>query len=91
MHGLCSYGKCGHAIIKHFGNNDRLLFKSIEARFAQPVFPGETVEVLMWKVPSNDPKLDAVVFQARVKERNVLAITNGYATLFKQEKNDAKL
>ncbi|KAI9355829.1 HotDog domain-containing protein [Pilaira anomala] len=91
LHGLCSYGKCGHAIIKHFGNNDRLRFKSIEARFAQPVFPGETVEVLMWKVPSNDPKLDAIIFQARVKERNVLVVTNGYATLFKEDTNDAKL
>lgn len=38
----------------------------------------------MWKVPSNDPKLDAVVFQARVKERNVSVLTNGYATLYKK-------
>lgn len=91
LHGLCSYGKCAHAVLKHFGNNDRLLFKSIEARFAQPVFPGETVEVLMWKVPSVDPTLQAVIFQARVKERNVLVLTNGYVTLYKSDHHDAKL
>lgn len=78
-------------MLKNFGHDNRLLFKSIQARFAQPVFPGETVEVLMWKAPSNDPKLDAVVFQARVKERNVLVLTNGYATLYKPDKNEAKL
>lgn len=91
LHGLCSYGKCGHAVIKHFGDNDRLRFKSIEARFAQPVFPGETVEVLMWKVPNNDPKLDSIIFQARVKERNALVLSNGHALLYKEPKNQAKL
>lgn len=91
LHGLCTYGKCTHAVIKHFGGNDRTRFKSINARFAQPVFPGETIEVLMWKVPTNDPKLDGVIFQARVKERNVLVLTNGFAELYKEETNNAKL
>ncbi|KAG2228589.1 HotDog domain-containing protein [Thamnidium elegans] len=91
LHGLCTYGKCGHAVLKHFGNNERVRFKSINARFAQPVFPGETVEVLMWKASSNDPKCDGIIFQARVKERNVLVITNGYATIYKEDSNEAKL
>jgi peroxisomal enoyl-CoA hydratase 2 len=91
LHGLCSYGKCGYAIVKHFAGNDRTRFKSIEARFAQPVFPGETVEVLMWKTTSNDPKVDAIIFQARVKGRNALVLTNGYATVYKQDANNAKL
>lgn len=91
LHGLCSYGKCTHAVIKHFGGNDSHRFKSINARFAQPVFPGETIEVLMWKVATNDPKLDGIIFQARVKERNVVVLSNGYAELYKEEKNEAKL
>lgn len=89
LHGLCSYGKCTHAVLKHFVNNDRSRFKSIEARFVQPVFPGKTVEVLLWKVESNDPKLDSIVFQARVKERDALVLSNGYATLYKS--SNAKL
>ncbi|CAO3686397.1 unnamed protein product [Rhizopus stolonifer] len=90
LHGLCSYGKCAHAITKHFANNDRKLFKFMNARFAQPVFPGETVEVLMWETTSQDPTLVAVIFQARVRERDVLVLTNGYATLYKSKK-EAKL
>ncbi|RCH91603.1 hypothetical protein CU097_004350 [Rhizopus azygosporus] len=83
LHGLCSYGKCAHAITKHFADNDRTRFKSIEARFAQPVFPGEAVEIDMWKTECHDTNLIAVVFQARVKERNAIVLTNGYATLYK--------
>ncbi|KAI8993412.1 HotDog domain-containing protein [Pilobolus umbonatus] len=91
LHGLCSYGKSAHSILKHFGGNDRLRFKSMEARFAQPVFPGETVEISMWQTPIDDPKLIAVTFQARVKERDVLALTNGYVTLYKTDISDSKL
>ncbi|KAI9277890.1 HotDog domain-containing protein [Sporodiniella umbellata] len=90
LHGLCSYGKCAHAITKHFANNDRLRFKTMTARFAQPVFPGETVEIAMWETTSPDPSLIAVLFQAKVKERNVLVLTQGYATLYKINKQ-AKL
>ncbi|KAI8055593.1 HotDog domain-containing protein [Gilbertella persicaria] len=84
LHGLCSYGKCAHSILKHFGDNDRTRLKTIEARFAQPVLPGETIEILMWKVDDKDPTLIGVIFQACVKERNAFVLTNGYATLTKE-------
>lgn len=90
LHGLCSYGKCAHAITKCFADNDRTRFKSIEARFAQPVFPGETVEIHMWKTECHDTNLIAVIFQARVKERDAIVLTNGYATLYKN-RDKAKL
>ncbi|KAL0082647.1 HotDog domain-containing protein [Phycomyces blakesleeanus] len=83
LHGLCSYSACAHSIIKHFAKNDSKLFKSIEARFASPVFPGETVEIYMWKVDGPDAKIDAVIFAAKVKERDAIVINNGYVTLHK--------
>lgn len=43
----------------------------LQVRFAKHVFPGETLQVEMWPVSPT-----TVVFQTRVKERNVLAITN---------------
>ncbi|KAF7730069.1 hypothetical protein EC973_003014 [Apophysomyces ossiformis] len=83
LHGLCTYSACGHAILKALGDNDRTRFKSIEARFASPVFPGETVEIYMWKVDDKDPKVDGVIFVAKVKERDIVVVSNGYATLHK--------
>ncbi|CEI93651.1 hypothetical protein RMCBS344292_07882 [Rhizopus microsporus] len=87
LHGLCTYGACGHAIIKSLANNDPYRFKSIEARFASPVFPGETVEIYMWKTPSNDAKTEGVIFVAKVKERDVVVVSNGYAVLYKDSQN----
>ncbi|KAI8876743.1 Thioesterase/thiol ester dehydrase-isomerase [Backusella circina FSU 941] len=85
LHGLCTYGACGHAIIKALANNDASRFKHIEGRFASPVFPGETIEVYMWKVDSKDPKTQGVIFAAKVKERDIVVLNNGYALLYKQE------
>ncbi|GAA5804675.1 hypothetical protein HPULCUR_010178 [Helicostylum pulchrum] len=90
LHGLCTYGACGHLIIKALADNEPTRFKSIEGRFSSPVFPGETVEVYMWKVDSKDPKTQGVIFAAKVKERDVVVINNGYATLYKKA-SDSKL
>lgn len=84
LHGLCTYGITAHAILKHLGGNDPTRFKSIEGRFASPVFPGETLEVYMWKVDAKDPKTQGIIFAVKVKERDVVVINNGYATLYKE-------
>ncbi|KAI9491721.1 MaoC like domain-containing protein [Zychaea mexicana] len=84
LHGLCTYGITGHAILKHLAGNDSARFKSIEGRFSSPVFPGETVEVYMWKVDDKDPKVQGVIFAVKVKERDIVVINNGYATLYKE-------
>ncbi|KAI9304394.1 HotDog domain-containing protein [Cunninghamella echinulata] len=83
LHGLCTYGGSAHGIIKALANNDPTRLKSIEARFASPVFPGETIETYMWKVDTNEPNTQGVIFVAKVKERDVVVVNNGYAVLYK--------
>ncbi|ORZ19818.1 HotDog domain-containing protein [Absidia repens] len=78
LHGLCSYGRVGHAITQQFAGNDRHRFKSISARFASPVLPGETVTIDMWKVPRDASSFD-VIFVGRAGNRVVL--TNGHAVI----------
>eukprot|EP01123_Difflugia_compressa_P007033 TRINITY_DN1949_c0_g1_i2.p1 TRINITY_DN1949_c0_g1~~TRINITY_DN1949_c0_g1_i2.p1 ORF type:complete len:273 (-),score=57.54 TRINITY_DN1949_c0_g1_i2:198-1016(-) len=41
LHGLCTLGHAAHVILRKYGNNDPVLFKSIRGRFAKPVEPGE--------------------------------------------------
>ncbi|KAJ2287070.1 hypothetical protein IW139_005826, partial [Coemansia sp. RSA 353] len=47
--------------------------KSVKARFSSPVLPGETLETSVWADKSNPKK---VLFQVRVVERDVIAISN---------------
>jgi hypothetical protein len=39
----------------------------------------------MWKVDSKDPKTQGVIFAAKVKERDIVVLNNGYALLYKQD------
>ena len=58
-------------MIKSFAKNkDARYFKSIKARFADSVFPGETIVTEMWK--ESDGK---VVFRCKVKERDKVVIS----------------
>ena len=53
LHGLCTYGFTGRALV-HLacdGNPDN--FKSMDGRFSSPVIPGETLEVHVWEDGDN--------------------------------------
>ena len=71
LHGLCTFGIACHAILRAFATDDPGSLRSMSARFSAPVFPGETVEVEMWRNGA---------FRARVLERDVYVLRNGLAT-----------
>ncbi|EXX76763.1 bifunctional hydroxyacyl-CoA dehydrogenase/enoyl-CoA hydratase FOX2 [Rhizophagus irregularis DAOM 197198w] len=75
LHGMCTYGISGKHILSTFGKNDPNTFKSIKARLAAPVFPGETLETQMWKEGSK------VIFQTRVVERDVICVASAAVEL----------
>ena len=49
MHGLCTYGVSGRALVAELGKGDAAAITSISARFTKPVFPGETLSTLIWR------------------------------------------
>ena len=80
LHGLCTFGYAGRRVLERFapeGNPD--FFKSIKVRFADNVYPGDTLITEMWK--ESDQR---VVFQCKVKERDSVVISNAAIELFEE-------
>ncbi|MBM3491609.1 MAG: 3-alpha,7-alpha,12-alpha-trihydroxy-5-beta-cholest-24-enoyl-CoA hydratase [Alphaproteobacteria bacterium] len=73
LHGLCSLGVAGHAILKSCCDYDPARFKSLDLRFSAPVYPGETIRTEMWREGS------VISFRSKVVERDVVVLNNGRA------------
>ena len=48
LHGLCSFGFTGRALLHTLCGSDPDRFVSMAARFSKPVMPGEELTVSMW-------------------------------------------
>jgi acyl dehydratase len=48
LHGLCTYGFTGRALLHTLCGSDPARFKSMEGRFSKPVYPGDALTVKMW-------------------------------------------
>lgn len=75
LHGLCSYGTAARGILQQVCNYNHEQMVEFNARFSSPVFPGETLVLDIWR----DGK--EISFQAKIKERDVLALSNGFCKL----------
>lgn len=54
LHGLCSYGFTGRALLHALCGSDPTRFHHIEGRFASPVFPGEALTIEMWSTADGE-------------------------------------
>src|SRR5262249_2123498 len=79
LHGLCTFGYAARHVIQKFSpNGDPRFFKSIKVRFADAVFPGDTIKTEMWK------EGEKVVFRTLAEGKNKPAITNAAVEFYKE-------
>ena len=74
LHGLCTYGVAARAIVQAACNNDATRLTQMDTRFSSPVYPGETLVCEMWRDGA-----EAIRFRAKVKERDIVVLSHGYA------------
>src|SRR5262245_62344400 len=80
LHGLCSFGFATRAVARAYApDQDPRFIKSIKARFASTVMPGETLTTEMWK--ESDTK---IIFRTKIKERGEVCISNAAVELWKE-------
>ena len=75
LHGLCTFGHAGRAVLAAYCGNDPARMKSFEVRFSGVVFPGETITPDMWQVAPG-----TIVFTART-ERGEAVLTGAGAAV----------
>jgi acyl dehydratase len=52
LHGLCTYGFAGRALLAELAGGDATRLTAMAARFSAPVFPGETLTTSIWRTGS---------------------------------------
>lgn len=76
LHGLCTFGVAGHALLKTVCGYDPKRMKSLRARFSAPVYPGETIRTEIWREEDG-----RAAYRCTVVERGVTVITGGVMEL----------
>ncbi|MBD0021599.1 enoyl-CoA hydratase [Gordonia pseudamarae] len=66
LHGLCTYGYAGRAVLATVAESDPGRFGSFFARFAAPVEPGDELHTLIWRTENG------ALFQTKVGDTVVL-------------------
>jgi acyl dehydratase len=74
LHGLCTYGFAGRAVLRALCDGDPERLGSIEGRFSSPVFPGEALTTQIWRTDDG-----AAVFRVLASGDRVV-IDSGGAT-----------
>ncbi len=72
LHGLCTYGVAGRALLQEVCGNDVARFRRMDCRFTAVVEPGDTLRTEIWH---EDTGLAA--FRTRAVQRDVVVLNNG--------------
>jgi acyl dehydratase len=67
LHGLCTYGFTGRALLHSLCGSESARFQHMEGRFSSPVYPGEQLTVNIWNTGDRE-----AVFTTAVGDRTVI-------------------
>jgi acyl dehydratase len=76
LHGLCTFGVIGRALVAAVCDGEPSALKELGGRFSSVVYPGETITVDIWRESPRE-----LQFRARIAERNATVFNNGRAVI----------
>jgi acyl dehydratase len=72
LHGLATYGMAARAVLRAVLDHDPARLRALAVRFTEPVYPGETVRVQLWRESAQVLRL-----RARVEARARVVLDQG--------------
>jgi acyl dehydratase len=78
LHGLCTYGFTGRALLHTLCASDPARFGSMEARFSRPVLPGDRLVVSIWI------ERDGALFQTATRD-GIVVLDHGRFSLTQED------
>lgn len=78
LHGLATFGLGAYAVIRCCADGDPARLKAFDIRFTSPVYPGETLETQIWRMPGQP---NGFQLRARVVGRDKVVMNHGFAEL----------
>ncbi len=72
LHGLCTYGVAGRALLRALCANDAARFRRMDCRLSAVVEPGDTLVTDIWREDEG-----RAAFRTRALERDVVVLNNG--------------
>lgn len=75
LHGRCTFGVAGHALLKSCCGYDPSRLIGMEGRFSSPVYPGETIRTEIWRDGN------VISFRSLIAERDAVVLNNGRAEI----------
>lgn len=73
LHGACTFGIACAEVLRRFCAHDPDRLARLAARFAGPLYPGETLDFSFWRGPAG------IGFRATAAERQAVVLDNGFA------------
>ena len=75
LHGRCTFGIAGHALLRSCCDYDPTRLQAMACRFSAPVYPGEIVRTEIWRDGTR------AQFRSTVPARDVVVLSNGQAQI----------
>jgi acyl dehydratase len=76
LHGLCTYGFTGRALLSALCGNDPARFKAMDGRFSSPVLPGEALTIKIW---TGEGENGTAIFQTVGGDGRVVINNGGFS------------
>ncbi len=74
LHGLATFGVVGHGLVKRLCGGDPAALRAMGGRFSAPVFPGEALQIDLWRTGPG-----RAAFRASVPARGAVVMSHGFA------------